>query len=131
LALGLFIAALDDDARCGTLVGIFHLRAELAGAKIKLGADVGVAQLLHHALIVGDAVLLEHGDHYWPGRRLALDLADELERREQTRHADGESGRRHRLAAEARYEPIVAPAAAHRAETHGTALFVLGGEQKL
>src|SRR5580704_3145378 len=43
LALGLLVGALDDDARRVAPVGLFHLRAEFAGAEIKLGANAGVA----------------------------------------------------------------------------------------
>ena len=39
-------------------------------------------------------------------------------------------GRRHRLAAEARDEPVVAPAAADRAEAHRAAFLVFGVEQE-
>ena len=39
-ALLFLVAALDDDAGRAALVGVFHLRAELAGAEIKLGANV-------------------------------------------------------------------------------------------
>src|SRR5437763_4606320 len=38
-AFGLLVAALDDGAGRATPVGIFHLRAELAGAEIEFGAD--------------------------------------------------------------------------------------------
>src|ERR1019366_7399808 len=38
---------------------------------------------------------------------------------------DREAGRRHRLAAEARHQPVVTPAAADRAEAHRAALLVL------
>ena len=46
LALGLLVGALDDDAGAAAAVGVFHLRAELSGAEIKLGADAGLAQRL-------------------------------------------------------------------------------------
>ena len=59
-ALGLLVAALDDDARGATPVGVFHLCLQAALAEIKLGADAGAPQLLHHGLIVGDAVAIEH-----------------------------------------------------------------------
>src|SRR5262249_51168221 len=62
---------------------------------------------------------------------LRLDLAEMLERREQARHADREAGGRHRLAAEARDEAIVAPAAADRAKAHGPAALVLRLERQL
>src|SRR5262249_29265547 len=53
------------------------------------------------------------------------------ERRGKPRHADREAGRRHRLAAEARDEAVIATAAADRAEAHGAAAFVLGLERQL
>ena len=63
LAFGFFIGALDDDARRVALVGIFELIAEVARiAEIKLGADIGRAQLGDHVLIIGEPVLVEHGD---------------------------------------------------------------------
>ncbi len=79
-ALGLLVAALDDDAGRAALVGVFQLRAHLAGAEIKLGVDARVAQRLHHALIVGDAVLIEHGDDHGAGRGFGIELAEMLER---------------------------------------------------
>ena len=124
LALGLLVAALDDDAGRAALVGIFQLLAEIFRiAEIELGADAGVAQRRDHALVVGDAVAVEHRDHDRTGRGLGVELADQRERRLQARDADGEAGRRHRLAAEARHEAVVAPAAADRAEAHRAGLF--------
>src|SRR3954451_14936350 len=52
LALGLLVAALDHGARRAALIGIFHLRAEFAGAEIKLGANTGAAQRRDHFLVV-------------------------------------------------------------------------------
>ncbi len=63
-----------------------------------------------------------------PAGGFCVELADERERRLQPRHADGEAGRRHRLAHEARDEAVVAPAAADRAEAHRAAFVVLGFE---
>ena len=51
-------------------------------------------------------------------------LPSALQRRHQARDADGKAGRRHRLAAKARDEPIVAPPAADRAESHDPSLLV-------
>src|SRR5262249_46808601 len=48
---------------------------------------------------------------------------------EQPRYADGEAGRRHRLAAEARHEAIIAAAAADRSEAHRLAV-VAGDHQR-
>ena len=59
----------------------------------------GVAQRAHHALVVGDAVAVEDGDDHRAGLGFAVELAERGERRLQTRDADGEAGRRHRLAA--------------------------------
>ena len=66
--------------------------------------------------IIGDAITVEYGDHDGTGLRFGFDLAEILERREEARHADGKSGRRHRLATEARDQPVIAAAAADRAE---------------
>src|SRR6185503_10366332 len=53
--------------------------------------------------------------------------------RHQPRYADGKSGGRYRLAAKARHEPVVTPAACHRAEAHRAAVLVgdLEGELHL
>src|SRR5436190_21186586 len=56
-AFGLLVATLDDDARGAALVGIFGLRANLAGSQIHLCADwwttiVGFAESVYEALIV-------------------------------------------------------------------------------
>ena len=55
-------------------------------AEIELGADAGVAQPLHHALIVGDAVLVEHGDDHRAGlglrRRSCRDACSAASRRD-------------------------------------------------
>ncbi len=83
-----------------------------------------------HFLVVGDAVAVEHRDHHRAGRGLAVELAEHGQRRLQARDADGEAGRRHRLAAEARHQAVVAPAAADRAEAHRPAFLVLGFEQQ-
>ena len=79
-------------------------------------------------LVVGDAVAVEDGDDDRAGLGLLSELAERGERRLQARHADGEAGRRHRLAAEARDEPVIAPAAADRAEAHRAAFLVLDFE---
>src|SRR5262245_28434228 len=65
----LLVAALDDDAGALALVGIFELRTHLAAAEIELGADAGRAQALHHALVIGDAVAVEHSHDHGPGLR--------------------------------------------------------------
>ena len=97
-------------------------------AEIEFGADAGVAQRRDHALVVGDAVAVEHGDDHRAGLGLGVELAERGQRRLQPRHADGEAGRRHRLAAEARHEAVITPAAADRAEAHRAAFLVLGLE---
>ena len=118
-ALGLLVGALDDHAGRVALVGVFELIAEIARvAEIKLGADVGRAQLADHVLVFGEAVLVEHGDDDRAGLGLAVELAEMLQRCGEPRHADGKSGGRHRLAAKARHEPIVAPARSNGAEAH-------------
>ena len=62
-----------------------------------------------------------------PGSVFGLDLAEIFERGEEPRHADGKSGRRHRLAAKARHQAVIAPAAADRAEAR-RAVGAVGGE---
>src|SRR5262249_37335091 len=131
LAARLLVAALDDDAGRVALVGIFHLWTELAGAKIELGADPGAAQARHHALVVGEAILVEDGDDHRAARGLGVELADQRKRSLQARYANGEARRRHRLAAETRHEPVVAPTATHRAEAHRASFFVFRLEQEL
>ena len=101
------------------LSAVFELIAEIAWiAEIKLGADVGRAQLGDHVLIFGEAVLVEHGDDDGARLRLALELAKMLQRCGKPRHANGKSGSRHRLAAKAGDEPIIAPAGSYGAEAH-------------
>src|SRR4051794_13218250 len=127
LAARLFITALDDHARRIALVGVFELVAHvLRIAEIKLGADFCVAQGRDHLLVIGDAILVEHGHHYGAEFRFAVELAKHRERRLQPRHADRKSRRGYRFAAKTRYQAIIAPAAANRAEPHGATLFVLG-----
>ena len=116
LAFGFLVGALDDDAGRVALVGIFHLRAEFSGAEIKLGPDVRGTQFRDHVLVIGKALLVEHGDDDRAGLGFVVKLAEVLERRGEPRYADGKSGGRHRLAAKARHEAIVASAAADRAE---------------
>ena len=71
--------ALDDDARRVALVGVFELIAEVARiAEIKLGADFCGAQLRDHVLIVGEAILVEHGDDHRAGLGFAVALAEVL-----------------------------------------------------
>src|SRR5262249_2624547 len=123
-AARLFVGALNDDTGRIAPVGIFHLGCKSSGAEIKLGADAGVTQLRHHALVVGDAVLVEHRDHDRPAFGFKIDLAEIFERGEEPRHANRKTGRRNGLAAEARYQPIIAPAAADRAETRRAVLAV-------
>ncbi len=77
----LFVATLDDDARAVAPVGVFELVANvLRIAEVKLGADVRLAQLLDHALIVGQPVAVEHGDDDRAGRRLVFDLGYQKDR---------------------------------------------------
>ena len=66
--------------------------------------------------------MVENRDNHRAGLRLRADLAEMLQRRMQARHADGKARRRHRLAAEARDESVIAPAAADRAEAHRAGL---------
>jgi hypothetical protein len=114
--LRLLVRALDDHARAAAAVGVLHLRAEFAGAEIEFGADAGRPQGRGHALVVGEAVAVEHRHDDGAGFGLRIDLAEMHQRCEQARHADGEAGRRHRLTAKARDEAVIAAAAADGAE---------------
>src|SRR5579883_3083263 len=133
LALRLLVGALDHHARRPAFVGIFHLRTELARPEIKLGADASGAQARHHALIIGEPPLIEDRHHHRAGLRLAVELAREGQRGLEARDAYRESGRRYRLAAKARDEPVVAAAARDRADAHRPPLLVaqVAGEVRL
>jgi len=133
LAAGALVAALDDDARRAAAVGIFHLRLHAGAAEIHFRPDAGLPEGGHHLLVAAERVrvLVHDEDHDRRDDLGVLQLAEILQRRGQPRHADGEARRRHRLAAEARDEPVIAPAARHRAEAHDLALLVRHLEQKL
>src|ERR1700682_270601 len=131
LAARLLVRALNDHARRIALVGIFELVAHVFGiAEIKLGADFCGTQGRAHLLIVGAAIAIEYCDDHGAKFGLGVELAEHRERGLQPRHADGKSGRRHRLAANPRDEAIIAPAAADRTKTHRTAFFVFGVEKQ-
>ena len=82
---------------------------------------------------MGDLVLVhdQHDDRAAFVLRLGERAADRLQRGEQPRHADRKAGRRHRLAAKPRDEPVIAPAAADRAEADRMALVVADIDQEL
>ena len=84
-----------------------------------------LAQIGDHALIVALPVAIEHQHD---DRRLRgaafLRLAEQFQRRIETRHADREAGGRYFLAGEARDEIVIAPAAADGAEAHELAVLV-------
>ena len=130
-AFSLLVAALDDDARRGALVGIFHLRLHAGLAEIKLGADAGVAQGLHQALIVGHAVAIEHQHDDGAAHRIAFELAESLEAEEQSRDADGDAGGRHFLAGEALDQSVIASAETDRAKPDRLPALVLHRRQQL
>src|SRR5262249_22386505 len=94
------------------------------------GSDAGVAQGRNHALIIGDALAVENRHHhrarFWPD----VDFAEVGERRQQPRHADRKTGRRHALAAKARDQPVVASAAADRAEARRAVRAVLNRKRQ-
>src|SRR5207249_11312841 len=121
-AARLCVRTLDDHAWRVAAVGIFELVAHVLGvAEIELGADIRVAQLRDHLLIIGDTITIEHCDDHRPEIGARVELAKHRQRRLQARHTDRKSRRRHRLAAEARDEAIVTAAAADRAEADGAA----------
>src|SRR3954451_2201926 len=131
LATRFFIRALDDDAGRIAAIGIFELVAHVLGiAEIEFGANAGGSQRCDHLLIVGDAVAVEHGDDDGAELGPRVELAKQSQRGLKPRHADRESGRRHRLAAKTRDETIIAPTTADRAEADRAALVILGLEQQ-
>src|SRR5262249_7097622 len=132
-----FVTALNHHAWTAAPVGIFHLRSEFAVTQIELGTNLlsrrvlSVAQLHHQALIVGNGNVGKYRHHDRPRLGLALDLAEMLQRRHQPRHADGETRRRHRLAAKARDQSVVAPTGSNGAETHRSAGLVFDLERQI
>src|SRR5260370_1332425 len=126
LAALLFVRALDNDARAAAAVGVLHLRAELAGAEIELGADAGRPQRRGHALVVGETIAVEHGDDDGAGFGTIRDdwAPDSLHGRRESRHADRQAGRRHQLAAKPAHKPVVAPATPNRTEYNRFTFFV-------
>ena len=82
--------------------------------------------VLREALVAAEAfgIAVHDGDENRRQDLVAAELAEVLQRRHQARDADGEAGGRHRLAREARDQPVIAPAAADRAEDDLFALFV-------
>src|SRR5262249_51994460 len=135
--LGFFVSSLDHDAGTAALVGVFHLRAEFAVTQIELGTNLlsrrvlSVAQLRHQALIVGNGNVGKYRHHDRPRLGFALDLAEMWQRRNQPRHADGESGRRHGLTTKTFNQSVVAPTTADRAETDGAAVVTFDLEGQL
>src|SRR5262245_61764040 len=131
LAFLALVAALDDDARRVPAIGIFHLRLHAGRAEIDLGADVLSAQPAREHLIFADALAVEHEHDNGPDVGLCITLCDVRERCREPRYADRESRGGHRLAAEARDQAVITPAAADRAEPHWSALVVLDLEREV
>ena len=88
-------------------------------------------KLLRHLLVVGDAVAIEHQHDDRALHGLGGDLAEGLEAVEQARHADGDAGGGNLLAGEALDEPVIAPAAHHRAEADRLPALVFDGRGQL
>ena len=78
----------------------------------------------------GELRLSAYGDDDRAGLFLFVELADQRECGLQSRDADRKSGCRHRLAAKARNQSIIASAAADRAKAHGPTFFVFGVEEE-
>src|SRR5215216_3592044 len=129
LAIRPFVRSLDDRAGRVSPVGIFHLLANAVFwiSKIQLGADIRVAKTRDHLLIFSD-FSPEHRDDDRTKGRLGVELAEHRQRGLQARHADRKTRRRHRLAAEARDQPVIAATSADGAEADRAAFFVLGLE---
>ena len=104
-------------------------------AQIEFGRDPCVAQARDEPLIVRHrirvAVEREHDDRAGRLGRRDDRAFDRAQRRKQPRDADRKAGRRNRLRAEARDEPVIAPAAADRAEADRPAVVVLDLEGQL
>ena len=83
-----------------------------------------------HLLIIRDRSRSNTVTTTGPNSGLRVELAEHRQRGLQPRHADRKSGRRHRLAAKARDQTVITPAAADRAEAHRAAFFVLGFERE-
>ena len=83
------------------------------------------AKRLRHLLVVGDAVAIEHEHDDRALRGARLEFAEALEAEQEARDADGDAGGGNLLAGEALDQPVIAPAADHRAEPDGLAALVL------
>src|SRR5262249_723998 len=130
LAFRLLVAALDHHAGRAAPVGVFELRPHLARTEIKLGADAAIAQGRDHFLVIGDAFAVEHRDDDGAGLGLGLDLAEMLQRRHQSRHADRKSRPPPPLAPKPRHHSILT-AVAYRAQTNWSARVVLSLESQI
>src|SRR5262249_35198529 len=127
-AARLLVAALNHHAGRAAAIGIFELRPHLAASEAKLRANAGGAQPRYLVRIGGEACRIEPRPPPGPGGAWGGKLAEVWGRGRDPRHADGESGCRHGLPAKAGHEPVIAAAAAHRAETHRAALLrCIGG----
>ena len=91
------------------------------------------AQFGDQALVVGHMVAVEHDDDDRAGLFGRRDdrAVDRPQSREQPRNADRKAGRRDRLAAKARDQPVIAPAAADRAEADRPSGLVFHFESQL
>ena len=121
----------DDRGGGIAAVGVFQLRLHAGGAEIHFGGDAGVAEVGDDLLVVGEAVLIHHGDDDGAVRAFVVELADGFQRGGEPRDADGETGRRNVFAAEAADEAVVAPSPADRAEDDRLAFFVRHFEGEL
>jgi len=84
----------------------------------------------HHLLVIGEALLVEHGDDDRAMLGLGLELREMGECDGEPRHANGKSRRRHRLAAKGATRAVVTATAADRAEAR-RAVLAAGGECQL
>ena len=78
-----------------------------------------VRSVLRHLLVIGDAVAIEHEHDDRALRGAVFIFAEALEAEQEARDADGDAGGRDLLAGEALDQPVIAPAADHRAEPDG------------
>ena len=129
------VRALDDGDPALAAVGVFELRVHAARAEIELGRDPRSAQARNEPLIIRHRrlVAVEREHHHRTRRFRRCDdwALDRSQRRQEARDADRKAGRGNRLRAKPRHQPVVAAAAADRAEPDRPAVLARRLERQL